>query len=53
MLTSPIQSDWELFCAAIAGTGTQELFVQKVALYLNQTPENLAFGDLYDTVTGK
>lgn len=45
--------DWEIFCAAVASTSTKNEFTAVVAKYLNQTPTNFAFGDLYDTVTAK
>ncbi|TKA69798.1 hypothetical protein B0A55_06469 [Friedmanniomyces simplex] len=46
------KNDWELFCAAIASSGTKEQFISTVAKWLGATPTNFAFTDLYDTVTG-
>jgi len=46
------KSDWEIFCAAVAKPSTRDLFTQKVASYINQTPSSLPFGDWYDTITG-
>lgn len=46
------KSDWEIFCAAIASEGTKELFIDDLAKWINQTPTQMPFTDLYDAVTG-
>ena len=46
------KSDWEIFCAAVAENETRALFVDDLAAYIDQTPTNMPFGDLYDAVTG-
>lgn len=43
--------DWEMFAAAVAGNTTQQLLIDKLAKYINQTPTNVAFGDLYNAST--
>jgi len=45
--------DWELFAAAVAGNETQELLVEAAAKWVNETPTNLPFGDLFDVITGE
>ncbi|KAF2152142.1 glutaminase GtaA [Myriangium duriaei CBS 260.36] len=44
--------DWQLFCAAVAQASTKQLFVDRIASYINNTPINKGLGDLYDTITG-
>ncbi|KAH9841230.1 DUF1793-domain-containing protein [Teratosphaeria destructans] len=44
--------DWQSFCASIASTSTNQQFTSVIAKWLNQTPTNLAFTDLYDTISG-
>jgi hypothetical protein len=46
------KSDWEMFCAAIASPSTRDMFIQKLANWINVTPTNRAFTDLYDSGTG-
>ncbi|KAI0134147.1 glutaminase GtaA [Xylariales sp. AK1849] len=46
------KSDWEMFCAAIASVETRDMFIQKLANWINVTPTNLGFTDLYDAGTG-
>ena len=48
-----ITADWEIFCASIASTSTKDEFTSVVATWLDQTPTNFAFTDLYDTITGE
>ncbi|KAK4547118.1 hypothetical protein LTR36_001339 [Oleoguttula mirabilis] len=47
------KNDWEIFCAAIASTSTKDEFTSVIAKWLNQTPTNLAFTDLYETISGE
>ncbi|ORY68717.1 uncharacterized protein BCR38DRAFT_455604 [Pseudomassariella vexata] len=46
------KTDWMLFCAAIASTDTRDKIIKLVANWINVTPTNKAFTDLYDAVTG-
>lgn len=46
-------ADWEMFAAAIAGNTTQQLLISKLANYINQTPTNVAFSDLYNASTAE
>ncbi|KAI9927911.1 hypothetical protein AWENTII_012429 [Aspergillus wentii] len=46
------KSDWELFTAAVASTETRDMFVKKLATWINETPTNLALTDLYNTTNG-
>ncbi|KAF7186316.1 Glutaminase A [Pseudocercospora fuligena] len=46
------KADWELFCAAIAESETKNMFTSTIAKWLNVTPTNFAFTDLYDTISG-
>lgn len=46
------KADWEIFCAAVASTSTQDLFVNDIANWINQTPTEMPFTDLYDAVSG-
>ncbi|KAF3014023.1 hypothetical protein E8E14_010344 [Neopestalotiopsis sp. 37M] len=46
------KSDWEMFAAAIASVETRDMFISKLANWINVTPTNLAFTDLYDAATG-
>ncbi|EME49235.1 hypothetical protein DOTSEDRAFT_58479 [Dothistroma septosporum NZE10] len=46
------KNDWEIFCAAIASSSTKSKFISTIAKWLNQTPTNFAFTDLYDTISG-
>lgn len=46
------KSDWEMWCASIASTSTKEMFISKLASWINNTPTNRAFTDLYNTQTG-
>ncbi|KAF2770000.1 GTA glutaminase A [Teratosphaeria nubilosa] len=43
--------DWEIFCASIASNSTKQQFTTVIARWLDQTPTNYAFTDLYDTIT--
>lgn len=44
--------DWELFAAAVAKPDTQNMFISKIARWINETPTWRAFTDLYDVNTG-
>ncbi|KAH8426489.1 glutaminase GtaA [Aspergillus melleus] len=46
------KGDWELFTAAIASTDTRDMFIRRLAKWINETPTNRALTDLYDTNTG-
>ncbi|KAK5166379.1 glutaminase GtaA [Cryomyces antarcticus] len=46
------KDDWEMFCAAIASPSTQSMFVNDLANWIDQTPTNRPFGDLFDANTG-
>ena len=46
------KNDWEMFTAAIAETDTQQMFISKLATWINETPTNLPETDLYDAPTG-
>lgn len=45
--------DWEMFCAAVAGSGTQQLFIERIAEFIDETRTGVPFTDLYDAVTGQ
>ncbi|PHH67709.1 hypothetical protein CDD80_590 [Ophiocordyceps camponoti-rufipedis] len=44
--------DWEMFSAAVAKEPTRNMFINKIADWINQTPTWRAFTDLYDTGSG-
>ncbi|TVY48886.1 Glutaminase A [Lachnellula occidentalis] len=46
------KSDWEMWVAAIASPSTKKMFYSKLANWINNTPTNRAFTDLYNTQTG-
>jgi len=46
------KSDWEMFTAAVASTSTQQMFISKLAQWIQDTPTNNAMTDLYNTTTG-
>lgn len=46
------KSDWEMFAAAIASNSTQQMFIGDLANFINTTPTNLPFTDLFDAITG-
>lgn len=46
------KSDWEMWTASIASDSTKSIFISKLANWINVTPTNRAFPDLYDTTTG-
>lgn len=47
------KSDWEIFCAAIASTETQTMFIDAVASWVNSTTSSNPMSDLYNTDDGK
>ena len=46
------KGDWEMFAAAIASTVTRDMFISKLASWINTTDTNRAMSDLYDAGTG-
>ncbi|KAG4438672.1 hypothetical protein IFR05_005853 [Cadophora sp. M221] len=46
------KSDWEMWVAAISSPSTKNMFISKLANWINTTPTNRAFTDLYHTQTG-
>ncbi|KAH9214693.1 hypothetical protein DL95DRAFT_425499 [Leptodontidium sp. 2 PMI_412] len=46
------KSDWEMWVAAISSPSTKSMFISKLANWINTTPTNRAFTDLYHTQTG-
>lgn len=46
-------ADWQLFTAAVASKSTQQMFLNDLATWINETPTNRPLTDLYDTDTGK
>ncbi|KAI1850635.1 hypothetical protein JX265_004345 [Neoarthrinium moseri] len=46
------KSDWEMFAAAIASADTRDIFIQKLANWINVTPTNRPLTDLYDAASG-
>ncbi|KAI9733619.1 MAG: hypothetical protein M1834_003221 [Cirrosporium novae-zelandiae] len=46
------KSDWEMWTAAVCSQSTRRLIIDALAYWLNETTTNLAFTDLYDTITG-
>ena len=48
------KSDWELWTAAMSpDSEVRSAIISRVARYLKETPDRVAFSDWYDTVTGK
>ncbi|MCR4621389.1 MAG: DUF4965 domain-containing protein [Clostridiales bacterium] len=48
------KSDWELWTAAMSpDEEVRGAIISRVARYLRETPDRVAFSDWYDTVTGK
>lgn len=46
------KSDWEMFAAAVAGPGTRDMLVSKLAGWVGTTPTDRAMTDLFDSATG-
>ncbi|KAF2825873.1 DUF1793-domain-containing protein [Ophiobolus disseminans] len=47
------KTDWEIFCAAIASDSTKKMFIDDVASWINETPSNKPFSDLYGAAKGE
>ncbi|KUJ19273.1 DUF1793-domain-containing protein [Mollisia scopiformis] len=46
------KSDWQMWAASISSASTKSMFISKLASWINNTPTNRAFTDLYNTQTG-
>ncbi|KAI1429181.1 glutaminase GtaA [Xylaria sp. FL1777] len=46
------KTDWQLWAAAIASEDTRSDFISRIASWINVTPTNRAFSDLYDCASG-
>ncbi|OCK79634.1 glutaminase GtaA [Lepidopterella palustris CBS 459.81] len=46
------KGDWEIWTAAISDESTRDMFIQKVATWISETPTQRALTDLYDTISG-
>ena len=46
------KDDWQMFAAAVASQSTRQQAIQKLAQWINETPTNTPFTDLFDTMTG-
>lgn len=46
------KNDWEFFSAAISSQSTKDMFLQRIAKWIQETPTNLPVTDLYDADTG-
>lgn len=46
------KTDWMMWAAAIASKDTRDLFIQLLARFIDETPTNKAFTDLYDAANG-
>jgi hypothetical protein len=51
--TNHLPADWQMWTASIASKSTQTLFISLLAKWINETPTNRAFTDLYNTQTGE
>ena len=47
------KGDWEIFCAAVAGKETRDMFVGRYARFVGETSSANAMSDLYDTGSGR
>ena len=47
------KGDWELMTAATCSPSTRDMFLSKLANWINVTPTNRALTDLYDTESGE
>ena len=45
-------NDWQMLCAAIAALNTTDMFIQDIVTWINETPNNRALTDLYNTIDG-
>ncbi|KAI2624087.1 glutaminase GtaA [Xylaria nigripes] len=46
------KSDWQMWAAAIASPQTRDDFISRMANWINTTPTNRGFTDLYDCLSG-
>ncbi len=46
------KGDWEMYVAAIASVETRDMFISKLARWIDETVTNRAFTDLYEAGTG-
>ncbi|KXX77889.1 hypothetical protein MMYC01_205785 [Madurella mycetomatis] len=46
------KSDWEMFAAAVASTGTRDMLIEKLANWVGATSSDRAMTDLFDSETG-
>ncbi|KAI0402538.1 glutaminase GtaA [Xylaria palmicola] len=46
------KTDWQLWAAAIASPETRDGFIRRIARWINVTPTNRPFTDLYDCASG-
>jgi hypothetical protein len=46
------KTDWQIWAAAIAAPKTRDDIISRIANWINVTPTNRAFTDLYDCVSG-
>lgn len=46
------KSDWAMFAAAVASTSTRDMFISKLARWVENTSSNRAMTDLFDAQTG-
>ncbi|KAI9695264.1 MAG: hypothetical protein M1820_008783 [Bogoriella megaspora] len=49
------KGDWEMFTASVSGSGsnnTKQMLFQHLAKWINETPTNQPYGDLYNTDDG-
>lgn len=47
------KNDWEMFVAAVASQSTRDMFFQKIATWIAETPANRAMTDLYEVPDGR
>jgi hypothetical protein len=43
------KGDWEMFCAAVASSDTQKMFIDDLVKFVNETSSPKPFSDLYQT----
>lgn len=49
---SRTKNDWEMFCAAIASDDTRNMFIGKLANFINETPTSAPVTDLQEADSG-
>ena len=50
------KGDWEMFTASVSGSGSgnaKQMLISHLATWINETPTNMPYTDLYDTDDGK